>query len=233
MQIEQEVKEAQLSQEDMIVMKTWCQDFLIEANAQLEERMTETLDIISCVNHFNPRECLSHFRKEFRDLPVRFFDIHNCDSHKLANQYRKRLLVNWKNEFKDNIIPDDPIAFWSGMRKYKNALEENWFEELATVALSAYCLPMSNAVEERIFSHATNVKNKLRNKLSPELLSAIIRVKSKLHFNGKCCKDFIVTRKMLSLFNYSMYGSTTLQPVPSAQDDLSKEEFDDIIAVQF
>lgn len=65
------------------------------------------------------------------------------------------------------------------MRNYKNALDEKCCEEVAVSALAAYCLPPSNATMERIFSHVTNVKIKLRNKLSTGLLSAIIRIKNK------------------------------------------------------
>lgn len=241
---EQELKKAQLCREDVHIMKTRCQDFLIEANAQLEKRVNENLDIISSVNNFNPRECLSHFRKDLHDFPTHFFEFHKFDNDKVANQYRKLLLVNWKNEFDDKNIPDDPVAFWSGVRKYKDALNENCFEELAIVALSAYCLPVSNAVVERIFSHVTNVKSKVRNKLSTELLSAIIRVRSKLHFRETCCEDFVVTKKMLSLFNNSMYessdgastsSSAATPPTPSAQDDdyTNEDIFDDVIAVPF
>ena len=161
------------------------------------------METITSVNHFHPRECLSHFRKDFGDLPTHFFEIHKFDLEKVASQYRKFLLVNWKDEFGSK-IPDDPVHFWSVVRKFKNALVENCFEELAISALSAYCLPLSNAVVERIFSHITNVKSKLRNKLSTEVLSGIIRIKSRLHFSGKCCKDFTVTKKMLSMFNNLM-----------------------------
>ena len=182
-------------------MKIRCRGFLIEANAQLEKRVSENLDIIASVNHFNPRECLSHFRKDFSDFPKQLLTVHKFDKEKVVNQYKKLLIVNWKDEFEGKIIPDDPIAFWCGVRKYKNALDENCFEELAIIALSAYSLPLSNAVVERIFSYVTNVKSKLRNKLSTELLSAIIRIKSRLHFSGSCCKNLIVTKNMLSLFN--------------------------------
>ncbi|KAK3896263.1 hypothetical protein Pcinc_000007 [Petrolisthes cinctipes] len=127
-------------------------------------------------------------------------------------------------------------------RTYKNALDENCFEELAESALNAYCLPLSNATVERIFSHVTNVKTKLRNKLSTVVLSAIIRIKTSLHFSGNCCKDFAVTKRMLSLFNDSMYGasaasssaSTSSAPAGSHMSlNYTNEDFDEVIAVPF
>ena len=32
-------------------------------------------------------------------------------------------------------------------------------------------------------------------------LDSIVRIRINLYFNGRCCKDFIVTEGMLSLFN--------------------------------
>lgn len=220
-------------------MKLKCRDFLLEANSQVEKRLSINLDIILSINNFSPK-CLSQMRKDFQNLPAHFFDIYKFDHDKVADQYRKLMLVNWCDEFSDKCIPEDPVAFWTGVRKYKNALEENCFEELALAALTAYCLPLSNAVVERIFSHVTNVKSKLRNKLSTSVLAAIIRVKTRLHFSGNCCKHFKVTEKMLSLFNDSMYGSegasTSTLPDTSSQhvhDDDTNDEIDEVIAVPF
>ena len=66
----------------------------------------------------------------------------------------------------------------------------------------------------------TAVKTKLRNRMSVELLNALVRIRSKLHFEGKCCRDIIVTKRMLELFNCEqMYGdSTQLQSVSSSTD---------------
>lgn len=57
-----------------------------------------------------------------------------------------------------------------------------FFHELAVSALNAFCLPLSNAVVERVFSHVTNKKLKLHNKLSVNLLSAVIRIKTEFFF---------------------------------------------------
>ncbi|KAK3862369.1 hypothetical protein Pcinc_001950 [Petrolisthes cinctipes] len=231
-----------LSEEDVNNLKKRCRDFLIEAKSQLEKRLSDNLEIISCINNFCPSKCLSQMRKDYKDIPTHFFDIHEFDSDKIESQYRKLMMINWKEEFSNGCIPDDAIAFWSVVRTYKNALNENCFEELAVSALNAYCLPLSNATVERIFSHVTNVKTKLRNKLSTVVLSAIIRIKTSLHFSGNCCKDFAVTKRMLSLFNDSMYGasaasssaSTSSAPAGSHMSlNYTNEDFDEVIAVPF
>ena len=83
----------------------------------------------------------------------------------------------------------------------KYSLDENCLKEFADTALTANCLPISNDVVEKIFSYVTNVKNKL----STNALSVIIRIKSRLHFSSNCCQNFVVTEKMFSLFNNAMY----------------------------
>ena len=41
------------------------------------------------------------------------------------------------------------------------------------------------------------------------MLASLVRIPTKLHFDGKCCKDLKVTKKMLDLFNKEqMYTST-------------------------
>ena len=60
--------------------------------------------------------------------------------------------------------------------------------------LHTVCQVLSHAVVERIISHVTDVKTKLRNILSTSPLAAITRVKTRLNFSGKCCENFQVTK---------------------------------------
>lgn len=232
-------KKNKLCVEDVNIIKNRCRDFLVEENSQLEKRLSDNWEIISSINSFSPSRCLNQMRKNYKDIATNFFDITAYDCDTLASQYNKLIMINWKEEFPDGCIPEDPVAFWSVVRTYKNALDEHCFEELATTALTAYCLPLSNATVERVFSHVTAVKNKLRNKLSTGLLSAIIRIKTRLHFSGNCCKNFTVTDRMLSLFNDSMYteveasSSATASTSRAVQMSMDYEDFDEVIAVPF
>lgn len=225
--------------EDVNIIKNRCRDFLVEENSQLEKRLSDNWEIISSINSFSPSRCLNQMRKNYKDIATNFFDITAYDCDTLASQYNKLIMINWKEEFPDGCIPEDPVAFWSVVWTYKNALDEHCFEELATTALTAYCLPLSNATVERVFSHVTAVKNKLRNKLSTGLLSAIIGIKTRLHFSGNCCKNFTVTDRMLSLFNDSMYteveasSSATASTSRAVQMSMDYEDFDEVIAVPF
>ena len=66
----------------------------------------------------------------------------------------------------------------------------------------------SNAVVERMFSHVTNIKNKTRNRLKVDVLDAIIRIKTALPMDDKCCTYFKPTSKMLQKFNVGVYNIT-------------------------
>ena len=124
----------------------------------------------------------------------------------IDEQYRKIKFIDWAKEMKEG-IPQDSSKFWAAVFLYKNALGERPFKELASYALSCLTTPTSNAVVERIFSYVTAVKTKPRNKMSPVMLEAIVRIKTNLHFENKCCKDLRVIPRMLELFNSSMYAT--------------------------
>ena len=44
--------------------------------------------------------------------------------------------------------------------------------------------------------------------MSIEMLEAILRIRTNLHFGEKCCRDFEVTEKMVSLFKSDIMYST-------------------------
>ena len=77
--------------------------------------------------------------------------------------------------------------------------------ELAQYALSCLTTPVSNAIVERMFSHVTKIKNKTRKRLKVDMLDAIIRIKTMLLMDNKCCINFKPTPQMLQKFNVSMY----------------------------
>ncbi|MPC66391.1 hypothetical protein E2C01_060538 [Portunus trituberculatus] len=126
----------------------------------------------------------------------------------LEQQYDKLLLVDWRKEFPNEEIPHEAVNFWKVVQKYENAAGEKCFAELAQIVLNAHALPLSTAFGERIFSHVTNIKTKVRNRLSLETMEAVLRFRSRLCSEGICCNKFEVTDK----FNSSIYRSSTEHP---------------------
>lgn len=188
-------------------LKERCHEFLLEVLQQVQTRLPQNKAIFQGLHGLHPTKVLSQAeRLNFSLLPLRHLLENNVDI--IEAQYQKILLHIWKEEevFKDEFPIDDTVKFWSGISRHKNALGEHPYKELASYVLSCLTMPVSNAVVERIFSHVTNVKTKLRNSLSIEMLDAIIRIRTTLVSQGICCKvrhpikNKIAKKKMVGIF---------------------------------
>ena len=175
-------------------------DFLIEAESQLEKRLSRDTDVVENLRYFQPKICLNQMRKKFSSVAGAFAHLIHSTSKvfnmQLEQRYDKLLLVDWRKEFSNEEIPHEAVNFWTVVQKYDNAAGEKCFAELAQIVLNAYALPLSNVFVERIFSHVTNIKTKMRNRLSLETMEAILRIRSHLCNEGICCNKFEVTDKM-------------------------------------
>ena len=187
-------------------LQTRCATMLLEAMAQVEKQLPRITNIFKNLSSLQPRRVLSQTdRMPFSDLPLKHLLQDN--SLTLEQQYRKLLHQNWaKESVFGGEIPEDTVAFWIGIAKYRNMLGHHPFKDLALYALSCLSSPVSNAVVvERIFSHMTSIKTKHRHRMETHMLQSIIRIKTQLHFQGKCCQGMKVTPKMLDLFCSNMY----------------------------
>ena len=189
-------------------VKERCSKFLREALAQIERRLPLATNIFKELSALSPHKVLSQIeRVPFTKLPLPH--LRECNEGIIEEQYRKILHVAWSEEsvFQGQ-IPADSASFWAGVLQYKTLSGKCIFKELADYALTCLTTPVSNAVVERIFSTVTNVKTKARNRLQADMLDSVIRIRSHLQFQGKCCRDFTVTSHMLELFNSTnMYDS--------------------------
>ncbi|KAK4313003.1 hypothetical protein Pmani_015614 [Petrolisthes manimaculis] len=204
-------------------LKERCSNLLQEALDQVQKRLPVATNIFKGLSAFSPRKVLNQVeRVPFADLPLPHLRIGNEDL--LEEQYRKILHLTWTEESVFNgKIPCDSVSFWCGVLQYKSSSEKRIFKELSEYALACLTTPVSNAVVERIFSTVTNVKTKSRNRLQTDMLNAIIRIRSHLQFQGKCCKDFKVTTRMLELFNSANMYSTMDQTDETYDDDVSAD----------
>ncbi|KAK4322674.1 hypothetical protein Pmani_006575 [Petrolisthes manimaculis] len=230
-----DLKRSKLLPEKKLEIQRRCHDFLIEAINQIDKRIDNTTMKMKYIKHLSPKNCLSQMKPRFtnEDLPfVQLAKDENFDILKVANQWEQlSMKTNWREEFPNSDIPTDPVEFWAKVHEYKNACGENCYRELATIALNSYCIPLSTAFVERVFSHVTNVKTKARNRLSTSSLEAILRIRSHMsHVKTKarnrlstssleailrirshmfvhdiCCQKFKVTDKMIRLFTNAIY----------------------------
>eukprot|EP00794_Sanderia_malayensis_P009867 gene9867-biopygen8124 len=214
--------------DDAVLMKVMeakkrCHNMLLETANQVKKRLPPSSDIFQALGYLHPSRVLSQTdRVLLQKLPMQHLMADKLTE--IDNQYRKVFLVNWSEEpmFKEG-IPKESVPFWSGVLRYQNSALEYPFADLATYALSCLTTPTSNAVVERIFSYVTNVKTKQRNRMGTTMLEAIVRIRTRLHFGEKCCKDFVPSQRMLSLFNSeTMYPSAMLKKTDEDEiDDLA------------
>lgn len=85
------------------------------------------------------------------------------------------------------------------MKKYEDATNINPFKELCDFAFSVLILPYSNAEVERVFSVMNTVKSKLRNKMTENMVNAILNIRSGLKRNQKTCYSYILPDEVISM----------------------------------
>lgn len=189
-------------------VQTRCHSFIADAVEQLEARLPPSRNIFKPLSNLHPSVILNQVaRPVFLNLPfVKLLKPEEMD--RVEQQYRNIVVVNWREEsvFSGN-IPGNSVQFWVGVRSFQNGMGEHPFQELSKWALSSLVTPASNAIVERMFSHVTNVKSKLRNRMSTEMLDAIVRIRCHLQFRGLCCRDFVPYPEMMKLFTSDIYNN--------------------------
>ena len=138
----------------------------------------------------------------------------NADSELLEEQYRKIVFVNWTEEAHKDCISGTSEEFWLAVYKKPN------FKDLAQFVLTCLSVPVSNATVERIFSLVTAVKTKARNSMQLQTLDSIIRIRSELLLNGKCCKDFVPSQRMLNNYTSDRVYSRQQETAPEPSEDI-------------
>lgn len=90
---------------------------------------------------------------------------------------------------------------WKKILEFKNFDEEKMFPNLESLVEAVLSSPHSNAEAERIFSIVSDVKNKKRNRLSNETVSAICTIRSSFQAEGINCTNFEIDSEHLNLHN--------------------------------
>lgn len=212
-------RELEISDEDQAYVEFYAFKYFKKLLEELIDKLPDNLDHFEKLKRISTDICLSQrIRYDFKDLPFIETFINPDDLGKIENQYLKLVNVEWQSIFTPEDLADSN-KFWSQAWKYKNSGGEFAFRELAEYAIRVFCLPTSNAVVERVFSVMNVVKTKLRNKMSAELLEAILRIKIRFYANKICCDSFIPTKEMLSRFT-----SRVMYPYRYESEEIDQNE---------
>ena len=138
---------------------------------------------------------------------------------------RSIIHINWRDVFNGEDIPEDPVQFFSQVRLHKDPQGDYDY------VLNCNSLPLSNCFVERIFSQMGFIKTKWRNHTSLDMLDALIRIKARFSTRGYCCRNMVVTPKMLERHNREMYGfqgkKRALDEEEESADEKRKTDEDD------
>ena len=156
-------------------VKARCQSLLIELVHQVEMHLPDQKNRFGGLQALAPSKVLSQLEKvPFNNFS--FLHILGQPAATCKEQYCKTLFHPWAEEisiFPDGIIAQDIVQFWVQIRKFKDAVGNYVYRELAQHAWTCLITPVSNAVVEKMFSHVSNIKNKTRNRLKMDMLDTI------------------------------------------------------------
>lgn len=93
------------------------------------------------------------------------------------------------------------IEFWTALYKYQDPSGSNPMQDIAAGAMKLLVLPLSNAEAECVFSAVSLTKNDLINRMSHELLAAILMIKFRLSLRGVTSSGLQVLLEMVEKVN--------------------------------
>ena len=141
--------------------------------------------------------------KDLSDIAARL----NINITQLAFEWRV-LPRRFTDEQKENLAYLDIDEMWAKIFECEDDDGNKFFPNLAKLVEAVLSLPHSNAEAERIFSIVSDVKNKKRNKLGNDTVSAICVARSSFQANNINCVNFEIDSRHLELHNSSNLYTT-------------------------
>ncbi|XP_037945175.1 uncharacterized protein LOC119677758 [Teleopsis dalmanni] len=182
---------------DLTEIRQRCKNFLVILAEQIQNRLPENLSILKMMSNLDPKVATSQVKPGLQE----FFKIYRTDvfgvKQDVENEWHQLQNKKWTHL-------SNTEEFYAEVSEDKDAAGNSRFKNVAKFATSLLSLPFSNASVERAFSIYSIIKNKLRNKLSPEMLQALMMVRYTLQRQGSCI-NFNPTPAMLNKFDYKMY----------------------------
>lgn len=107
---------------------------------------------------------------------------------------------------KEKLLKLDIIEFWLTIGR----IEKYGFNNISALAMMCLTLPHSNADVERFFSISNKITNQNKNKVKPETVAAICRVKLDFKNTNTYCYNYTITDDMFDLHNENMYKNESI-----------------------
>lgn len=106
----------------------------------------------------------------------------------------------WRSLTHDETISKDLglEEFWNKVFKIKNCLDSAMYPKIRAFLGNILSFPHSSATAEHIFSQVNIIKDRERNSLATETVSALLMAKEVL--NGKSCDEWVPSKNLLWKF---------------------------------
>jgi len=182
-------------------IKLKCLDFYKTAMDQMLKRLPYKDTLFQQLAFLDPKIALyDEGRIKIKDLTyivqqVKCIDI---DITKLAFEWRILPSI-FDEKQKEELACLDIDEMWKKIVEYKDFNDEKVFVNLESLIEIVLSFPHSNAEAERIFSMVTDIKNKKRNRLSNDMVSAICVVRSSFETENINCTNFEIDSRHLEL----------------------------------
>ncbi|XP_039968257.1 uncharacterized protein LOC120780053 [Bactrocera tryoni] len=160
-----------INSEEENEIRVTCRKFIAQLIYQRRQRLPANFLNLKDTNLFSVENSLKtkkiklheHFEQQMEDFTVDEITI-------LKKQWQKLSTYEWANK-------NSTIDFWISVYEYKNALNENPFQELSSFVMKFLVLPFSNAEVERIFSGMNLIKTKIRNRMILNTMNSLLYIR--------------------------------------------------------
>lgn len=179
-----------------------CLEFYVTAVQEMLKRLPCKDILFKQLTFLDPQIALyDQGRNKIRDLNYIATRIHReyINMSQLYNEWI--MLPSAFDEQKIELTSLEIDEMWNNILNSKNSEGTKIFPNLESLVNIVLSFPHSNAEAERIFSIVTDVKNKKRNRISNDTLSAICIIRSSFQDANINCTNFKVDAKHLELHN--------------------------------
>lgn len=211
-----------LAPRDLSDVKERCKNFLCCLAEQIQKRLPENLAMLKIIADLHPKVATSQVKPDITPIlsHIQRINIYG-NKNDIVSEWHQLSNKQWSNT-------SNSADFYYEVYNDLDAAGCKRFENISKFGLAFVTIPISNASVERAFSIYNIVKNKLRNRLSIEMLQNMMMVRFTLQRNGGSCTTFQPSTKMLKLFNVNMYDQQKTNTDGDNDNDMVFEVLDNI-----
>lgn len=138
---------------------------------QIQDRLPENLSVLKMMANLDPRIATSQVKSGLQEILTKFSRTHIYgEKQDIESEWCQLQNKIWRNL-------SNTEEFYAEVCEDSDAAGNNRFKNVGKFAKALLSLPFSNASVERAFSIYAIIKNKLRNKLSLEMLQSLMIVR--------------------------------------------------------